>query len=88
MIIDWLIRLIDIAYSVFVLLLILNVLFSYILDYYHPARQAIERIIGPLLNPIRRNVPPLGMFDLSVLILYILIYALKGALQNLLLTLR
>lgn len=88
MIIDFLIRFVEFAFSLFVLLLILNILFSYILDYYHPARVFVERIVGPLLNPIRRNVPPLGMFDLSTLILYILLYVLKVAIQNLLITLR
>jgi len=86
--VDFLIRLIEILFNIFALLLILNILFSYMLDFYNPVRQMLERIIGPLLNPIRRNVPPLGMFDLSPVILYLLMYALKAALQNLLNNLR
>ena len=86
--IDFLIRLIEIAFNIFALLLILNILFAYMLDAYHPVRVTVERIIGPMLNPIRRTVPPLGMFDLSPIILYLLMFALKVALQNLLITLR
>jgi YggT family protein len=40
---------------------------------YHPVRMAIDRIIEPMLAPIRRVVPSAGMFDFSPLILMILI---------------
>lgn len=88
MVIDLLIRLLNISAALLVLLIILNSVLSFFLDYYHPVRQGIERIVGPLLNPIRRVVPLIGMFDISPLILILIVYAVEGALVNLLITLR
>ncbi len=86
--IDLLIRLLNFSAALLVLLIILNSVLSFFLDYYHPVRQGIERIVGPLLNPIRRVVPLIGMFDISPLILILIVYAVEGALVNLLITLR
>ncbi len=88
MVIDLLIRVINFFASLLILLVILNIALSYFMDPYHPVRQFVERIVGPLLNPIRRAVPLIGMFDISPIILILLIYALQSALDTLLYTLR
>ncbi len=88
MVIDVLIRLVSFLGNLLVLLVILNSVLSFFLDYYHPVRQGIERIVGPLLNPIRRVVPLIGMFDISPFILILIIYAVQSAIVNLLFTLR
>lgn len=51
----------------------------------HPLRQVqnfLDRLIGPVLRPIRRLVPPLrlgaGALDLSPLILIVLLRILQG----------
>jgi YggT family protein len=54
---------------------------------YAPLRQALGRILNPLLAPIRRVVPLVGMFDLSPLILMILIVIADRILLGLLSTL-
>jgi YggT family protein len=87
-VIDWLIRLVNIAGSLLVLLVILNIVLSYFVDYYHPVRQFVDRIVEPMLGPIRRVVPLIGMFDISPLILILLAYGLQSALINLLSALR
>lgn len=79
-----LIRIISFAANLLILLVILNIVLSYFMDPYHPLRQFVERIVGPLINPIRRVVPLVGMFDFSPLILILLISALQSALVNLL----
>ena len=56
-----------------VLLIILKILLSYVMDPFHPFRQSVDRIVEPMLNPIRKIVPSFGMFDFSPLILLILI---------------
>jgi YggT family protein len=86
--IDILIRLINFLGSLLVLLVILNVALSYFMDPYHPVRRALEQIVGPMLNPIRRAVPLIGMFDISPIILILLISVVQSALVNLLYTLR
>jgi YggT family protein len=88
LIIDYLIRFISFVSNLLILLVILNIALSYFMDPYHPLRQAVERIVGPMLNPIRKAVPLIGMFDISPIILVLLISVLQSALINLLSTLR
>jgi YggT family protein len=58
------------------------------MDPYHPVRRSIDSVIEPMLAPIRRVVPLIGMFDLSPLILLILIQVVSNLLIRFLLTLR
>ena len=83
----FLITFIDIATQLLVLLLIASVVLSYFMPPYHQVRQTIDRVINPMLMPIRQVVPLIGMFDLSPLILYFLIRALSWALRNFLVAL-
>jgi YggT family protein len=62
------------------LLIIAQVILSFFMDPYHPVRQAIDRIVNPLLAPIRRFVPPMGGLDFSPLILLILIQLIASVL--------
>ncbi len=66
--------------NLIILLVIVNSILSYFLSPYHPVRSALERVLQPLLAPIRRIVPLVGMFDLSPLILIILVEILSYAL--------
>ncbi len=77
-----LINLINIAAQLLVLLLIASVVLSYFMSPFHPVREAVDRIVEPMLMPIRRVVPLVGMLDLSPLVLYFLIRALSWALIN------
>ncbi len=67
------------------ILIIVKVILSYFMDPYNPFRSAIDRLVEPLLAPIRRVVPPMGMFDFSPLILIILVQLIAGLLIKLLL---
>ena len=71
-----------------VLLVIISVILSYFMDPYHPIRRSIDSVVEPMLAPIRRVVPLLGMLDLSPLILIILIQLLSNILIRVLLALR
>jgi len=55
------------------LLVLLKVLLSYFMDPFHPFRQSVDRLVDPLLKPIRQIVPSFGMFDFSPVILIILV---------------
>ena len=68
--------------NLIILLVIVDVLLSYILSPYHPVRRTLGRLFEPMLAPIRRVVPPVGMFDLSPLILIILVEIISYALTN------
>ena len=65
--------LVDLFTRISILILIAHVFISYFLDPYHPVRRTIDRIVDPLLAPIRRILPPVGMIDFSPLVLLILI---------------
>jgi YggT family protein len=82
MVISILIQLIRILAQFLVLLIIVKIILSYFMDPYHPVRQSIDNLVEPLLAPIRRVVPLVGMFDFSPLILIILIQILSSALVS------
>ena len=82
MVIDLLILLINVLAQLLILLLIVSVVLSYFMSPYHPIRTAVDRIIEPLLMPVRRVVPLIGMIDISPIVLYFLIRALAWALIN------
>jgi YggT family protein len=65
-------------------LVIASVLLSYFLSPYHPLRAAIDRILEPILSPIRRIMPSTGMIDFSPLILIVLIELLSRILISIL----
>ena len=64
---------INLIVQLITLLIIVYAFLSYFLSPYHPVRQSIGRIIEPILQRIRRYVPPVGVLDLSFLILLILV---------------
>lgn len=82
-----LIQLINILTQFLVLLVIVKIILSYFMDPYHPVRRTIDNLVEPLLAPIRRVVPLIGMFDFSPLILIILVQILSSALIRFLITL-
>ena len=71
--------------QILILLVIVSVILSYFMPPYHPVRQVLDRIIEPMLTPIRRVVPLVGMLDLSPLILIILIGLIDQVLTSILL---
>jgi YggT family protein len=73
-------RFINLVANLLILLVIIDSVLSFFLSPYHPVRNAIDRIINPLLVPIRRVVPLVGALDLSPLILIILIEIVSFAL--------
>lgn len=68
-----LILLVEYASQILIYLVIAHVLLSYFLQPDHAIRVAIDRLVLPLLNPIRRVVPLIGMIDISPIILIILV---------------
>jgi YggT family protein len=66
-------------------MVLVSVILSYFMDPYHPVRRFLDRIVEPMLAPIRRIVPLIGMLDFSPLILIILIQLVGNLLRRLLL---
>ena len=82
-----LIQLINILAQFIVLLVIVKIILSYFMDPYHPVRRSIDNLVEPMLAPIRRVVPLVGMFDFSPLVLIILVQILSSALIRFLIVL-
>lgn len=85
MIISWLVWLINLASQVLFLLVIAYAVTTWLLDYYHPVRVWLQKIVEPMLNPIRRVVPLVGNVDLSPLIFIILVQLFATVVSNFLL---
>lgn len=79
-----LIPLINFIVNAFTLLIIVHVILSYFLSPYHPAREFLERLVGPFLNPLRRIIPPAGGLDFSSMILLIAVQLIGQILIGLL----
>lgn len=82
--VETLITIIQVFRQVIYLLVLLKVVLSYFMDPFHPFRQSVDRMIDPLLRPIRQIVPSFGRFDFSPLILIILVEVVTGILLSIL----
>jgi YggT family protein len=71
---------------ILMLLVIVQAVLSYFMDPYHPIRQWVDRLVSPMLAPIRRFVPPVGMIDFSPVVLIILLQLIDIILTRLLLS--
>ncbi len=83
-----LIQLIGAIQFILVLMVLVSVILSYFMDPYHPVRRFLDSIVEPMLAPIRRIVPLVGMLDFSPLILIVLIQLIGNLLTRLLYSMR
>jgi YggT family protein len=72
-------------FQVIIIAIIVSSFLSFFVPPWNPIRRFLDRIIGPLLAPIRRFVPPIGGLDLSPLVLLLLIYIIRSIIFRLLL---
>ena len=64
------------------IVILADVVISYILDPFHPIRRFLDSIVQPMLAPIRRFMPQTGMFDFSPIVLLILVQLIGNALAS------
>jgi YggT family protein len=64
-------------------IVLVDVIVSYFLNPYNQVRAFLDRLVEPLLGPIRRIVPPIGGLDFSPLVLIIILQILDSVLTNL-----
>ena len=77
------ILIVDIIRQTIYLVILLKVILSYFMDPYHPFRQSVDQLIDPLLKPIRQIIPTVGRFDLSPIILIILVEIIAMVIKSL-----
>jgi YggT family protein len=80
-------KLVNIVAQLLILLVFITSILSFFMSPYHPVREALDRLVNPMLAPIRHLVPMAGMIDFSPLILIILIQIIAGAIGKILLSL-
>jgi YggT family protein len=83
----WIFNIINWITELITLLVIMQVVLSYFMSPFHPVRQFIDRIVEPMLRPIRRLLPQTAMIDFSPLVLIILLQVLSGVLKSIFLRL-
>jgi YggT family protein len=59
--------------QLFIWIVIAAALLSFFVPPYHPIREALDRIVNPFLEPIRRIIPPAGTMDFSPLVLIVVV---------------
>lgn len=59
------------------LVIIANALLSWFLPPTNAIRETLDRILQPIYAPIRRVVPPLGMMDITPIVVLLLIYLVE-----------
>lgn len=64
-------------FNVLNLLILVDIVVSFFLSPYHPIRNALDKIVNPLLNPIRKILPQTGMFDFSPIVLILILQLLE-----------
>ena len=83
-------ELLDVVIKIFSLLILIRVLLSWVpVD--HPTvrniNQVLNQVTAPIIDPIRRVMPPVGGLDLSPLVAMLLLGLVGGLLREVLLTL-
>ena len=80
----FLLTVINLAFSAFNLLLLARILISWVqLDPYNPVVQFLHNVTEPFLAPVRRRLPPFGMFDFSPLVVLIIAWVIQSILNSL-----
>ena len=74
---------IKVIFEILTLVVIANALLSFVLPPFNPVRTFLDKIVEPLLNPIRRFVPAIGGFDFSPIILLLALQLLEYLLLQL-----
>ena len=74
---ELLIMLIRVISQLFIWIVIASAILSFFVPPYHPVREALDRIVNPFLEPIRRVVPIAGTMDFSPLVLILTVEVLS-----------
>jgi YggT family protein len=67
------------ALALLSLLIMARIIFSWGASYHNPIMRFLFRVTEPVLGPFRRLIPPLGMFDISPIVVLLLLQLLQEA---------
>ena len=71
--------------GLYTFVLLARILISWIpnMDPYHPIVRMLHQVTEPVLDPARRLIPPLGMIDISPIVVFIALGILQDVLRQL-----
>ena len=69
--------------TLFIVAIIVRVILSFFQRYFGPLSDMLNEMTEPLMRPIRRIIPPLGVIDLSAYIATVLLFALNKVIADL-----
>lgn len=87
MFIGLLINIVQTIGTLLMAVVIIDIIISYFVSPYNQFRMLLDRIVNPMLNPLRRVIPPLGGIDFSPVVLIILIQVAESLFITVLATL-
>ena len=67
-----------------ILVVLVDIMLSYFVSPWNNIRMFLDRLVEPMLRPIRRLIKPVGGLDFSPIVLVILIQIIASLLRNLL----
>ncbi|MPM28508.1 hypothetical protein SDC9_75034 [bioreactor metagenome] len=68
---------IQLIFQLLTFVIFADVLLSFFMSPYHPIRKTLDSIVNPMLEPIRRIVPPVQGIDFSPMVLLIVVQILE-----------
>ncbi|MDR7544655.1 MAG: YggT family protein [Armatimonadota bacterium] len=80
------VQLVNLAYQVLNVLILIRIVLSWVpgLAGDHPVVRVVHQLTSPILEPIRRLMPPVGGLDLSPLVAILLLYLVRDLLVSIL----
>lgn len=72
--------------GLYTLVIFIRIIFSWIgMSYANRLMRFVVRTTEPLLGPLRRTIPPMGMFDISPIVAFLILWLCKAAVAGTLL---
>jgi YggT family protein len=72
--------------GLYTLTIFIRIIFSFIgASYANPLMRFLVRTTEPLLGPLRRTIPPVGMFDISPIVAFLILWLCQAAVAGTLL---
>jgi YggT family protein len=69
----YLVGLINLIVWLLTILLFADAAVSFVLQPWHPARRFLDRLVEPMVRPLRHVLPPMGGFDFSIMAALIIV---------------
>ncbi|MCZ6531278.1 MAG: YggT family protein [Chloroflexi bacterium] len=68
-----LIDIVGLVFTILSIVVLADVIVAWVLDPFHPVRSFLDSIVQPMLDPIRRILPPVSGIDFSPFVLLIVL---------------